>query len=374
MKYTLLATALTLITAGTSAQITISSSDIASAGDTFRISNAQITPAIDPDPTGANFTWDFSFLQPVNQDVDSTLSVSAAGPTYAFFFADLSINSNRSNQSRKGDLALPNIPLGGGVTISDVYNFYYKNSTEFRQTGIGATINGLGVPIAFNNKDVIYRFPMNFGDTDTSFSDYSISIPNLGYYGHDQVRISEVDGWGTLITPYGSFNTLRIKSEITGNDTLYADSLGFGFSFPSQAITEYKWLAEQSGIPILQINATQGFFGSTITSVVYRDSIRYTNISDEPGDANAANMNIFPNPGNGYFEIELGLASTEDMIISAYSAEGRKTAEIFKGKLVAGSSKLTFNTRSLGLASGYYLIEARFRDNRIIKKLIVTGN
>jgi hypothetical protein len=247
--------------------------------------------------------------------------LQAAGATYALFFADLSFNSNRSNQSRRGELALPNIPIGGGVSISDVYNFYYKNSTEFRQTGIGATINGLGVPIAFNNKDVIYRFPMNYGDTDTSFSDYSISIPNLGYYGHDQERISEVDGWGTLITPYGTFNTLRIKSEITGNDTLFADTLGFGFSFPSQAITEYKWLADQSGIPILQINTTQGFLGTTITSVVYRDSIRFTGIGDDPDGGALDDMSIYPNPGNGQLIVQLNLNTSEDVVVSVYTAQ-----------------------------------------------------
>lgn len=372
MKKTIAAAIISLISVKAGAQITISSSDIASAGDTFRISNAQITSAIDPDPTGQNFTWDFSFLQPVNQDIDSTLSVGAAGGTYALFFADVIFNSNRSNQSRRGDLALPNIPIGGGVSISDVYNFYYKNSSEFHQTGIGATINGIGIPIAFNNKDVIYRFPMNYGDTDTSYSDYNISIPNLGYYGHDQERISEVDGWGTLITPYGTFNTLRIKSEITGTDTLFADTIGLGFSFPSQAITEYKWLADQSGIPILQINTTQSFFGSTITSVVYRDSIRFTGIGDDPENAGLADMSIYPNPGNGQVVIQLDLAASQEVVVSVYAADGRKAAEIFNGKMGSGTGKLVFNTESSGLAAGYYLVEAMFGNNRIVRKLAIT--
>jgi hypothetical protein len=372
MKKAFAAIAVSLFTLNAGAQITIASSDIASAGDTFRISNAQIIPSIDPIPTGANFTWDFSFLQPVSQNIDSTLSVSSAGANYALFFADLSFNSNRSNQARKGELALTNIPIGGGVTISDVYNFYFKTTSEFRQTGIGATINSIDVPIAFNNKDVIYRFPMNYGDTDTSYSDYNISIPNLGYYGHDQERISEVDGWGTLITPYGTFNTLRIKSEITGNDTLFADTLGFGFSFPSPAVTEYKWLADQSGIPILQINATQGPGGSTITSVVYRDSIRYTGIGDDPSGINITDMNIYPNPGNGQFEIQLELVNSENIAISVYTVEGRKSAEIFSGKMGAGTTSVSFNSNVLGFAAGYYMVEARYGNNSVVRKLVIT--
>ncbi len=178
------------------------------------------------------------------------------------------------------------MPLGGGVTVSDVVAFYYKSTTLYQQTGYGATINNIGVPIGFNSKDVLYRFPMNFGDTDTSPSDFNINIPNLGYYGHDQVRVSEVDGWGTLITPYGTFNTLRIKSSITGNDTLFLDTLGFGFNFPSPATIEYKWLGTTKNIPLLQITMTAGSFGGApqISSVTYRDSVRTLTSISESGN------------------------------------------------------------------------------------------
>lgn len=341
-------------------QITITTSAIPVAGDTFRFSNAQITPAIDPVPTGPNFVWDFSFLTPISQDIDTFRSVTSTGATYAIYFADVSFNSNRSNQAKKGTLGVPNVPIGGGVSISDVVAFYYKSNTLYQQTGLGATINGIGVPIGFSNKDVIYRFPMNFGDTDTSASDYSVSIPNLGYYGHDQVRISEVDGWGTLTTPYGTFNTLRLKSSVTGNDTLFLDTLGFGFQFQSPPRTEYKWLGTTKSIPLLEIVTSSGPFGGAqqVTSVIFRDSIRsFTGINED--ELSIGQMNVFPNPVSDW--VTISLDSRIDGRAEAFliSPDGRIVREIWSGDLYTGSNIINCDVSRAHLAAGCYLLEIR---------------
>ena len=358
MKKVILALSLVFIANFSIAQITIGSSAIPAANDTFRFSNAQITPAIDPVPTGANFTWDFSFLQPVSQDIDTFRTVSSTGGTYALYFADFALNSNRANQAKKGNLGVPNVPLGGGVTVSDVVAFYYKSTTLYQQTGYGATINSIGVPIGFNSKDVLYRFPMNFGDTDTSPSDFNINIPNLGYYGHDQVRVSEVDGWGTLITPYGTFNTLRIKSSITGNDTLFLDTLGFGFNFPSPATIEYKWLGTTKNIPLLQITMTAGSFGGApqISSVTYRDSVRTLTSISEAGNP-IGSMSVFPNPANDWVTISLNSSVDGGATIRLITPDGRIVDNVWKGELYSGNNMMSLNLANHQLASGLYLME-----------------
>ncbi|MFN5323452.1 MAG: hypothetical protein ACK5C5_00885 [Bacteroidota bacterium] len=340
-------------------QITINSASIPVAGDTFRYSNAQITSAIDPIPTGANYTWDFSFLQPISQDIDTFRTVASTGTTYAFYFADLSFNANRSNQAKKGNLGLPNVPIGGGVTVSDVVAFYYKSNTLYQQTGYGATINSIGVPVGFNNKDVIYRFPMNFGDVDTSASDFNISIPNLGYYGHDQVRVTEVDGWGTLITPFGSFNTLRLKSSITGNDTLFLDTLGFGFQFPSPPTTEYKWLGTTKSIPLLQITTTGGQFGGgtqNVTSVVFRDSLRSFTSLDE-NLTTIGSLTLMPNPVQSWVSIKLNSQVQGTGSIRMISIDGKFSKEIWNGDLYHGGNIINCDIARFNPAPGVYVLE-----------------
>ncbi|MBL0072144.1 MAG: hypothetical protein IPP34_10195 [Bacteroidetes bacterium] len=75
MKNLVSLTALLFTTTIGLAQITIDNNDMPSVGDTFRVSNGLISPTIDPVPTGASFTWDFSMLQPVSQDVDTFIDV-----------------------------------------------------------------------------------------------------------------------------------------------------------------------------------------------------------------------------------------------------------------------------------------------------------
>lgn len=354
-----------------SAQITISSSDLASAGDTFRISNGMITSAIDPVPTGPNSTWDFSFLQPVSQDVDSFRTVASTGSTYALYFADVAFNSNRSNQAKKGELPVSGIPLGG-VSITDIVSFFYKSSSEYRQTGYGASINGIGVPIGFNDKDRIYALPLNFSDTDVDDSDFSVSIPNLGYYGHQQTRETEVDGWGTLITPFGTFNTIRVKAVINSVDTLYADSLGFGFSIPS-ASTEYKWLAQNGGIPMLQINTTSSMFGGeVISAVIYRDSVR--DLTSSIYELNPVSFNIFPNPASDLITVtaESQVSGKAELIL--YTTDGKKAGVLWTGTITPGKSRITAGLLPLNLPNGLYVAELRVGGNSTRSRLAIIRN
>jgi hypothetical protein len=353
------------------AQITINTASIPVAGDTFRYSNAQITSAIDPIPTGANYNWDFSFLNPISQDIDTFRTVASTGTTYAFYFADLSFNANRSNQAKKGNLGVPSGPLTGGVTISDVVAFYYKSNTLYQQTGYGATINGIGVPIGFNNKDVLYRFPMNFGDIDTSASDFNINIPNLGYYGHEQVRVSEVDGWGSLTTPFGTFNTLRIKSTITGTDTLFLDTLGFGFSFPVNSI-EYKWLGTSKSIPLLQIVATSGPFGGppSVSSVIFRDSLRlFTGISES--DLSVGEMMVYPNPTSEWVTMSINSIVQGEANLSLIGPDGRIISNVWNGNIYTGNNIVSVNLLNQYLASGIYMMELTCDDKSVRTRLTI---
>lgn len=371
MKIHLLGFSLLMFSQISFAQITINSASIPVAGDTIRYSNGQITAAIDPIPTGANFNWDFSFLNPISQDIDTFRTVTSTGATYALFFADVSFNSNRSNQAKRGTLGVPNAPIGGGVSISDVLAFYYKSNAFYQQTGYGATINGIGVPVSFNNKDVLYRFPMNFGDTDTSPSDFSINIPNLGYYGHEQVRVSEVDGWGSLTTPFGTFNALRIKSTITGSDTLFLDTLGFGFSFPVNSI-EYKWLGTAKNIPLLQIVATSGPFGGApqISSVTYRDSVRtLTGLPDVA--LSIGNMSLFPNPATDWVTLSVNSVVEGDAMVQLYAPDGRLVATPWIGSLFAGDNIISINLEKNKPANGMYFLELNCEGKRAKSRILI---
>ena len=77
-------------------------------------------------------------------------------------------------------------------------------------------------------KEIIFNFPIDYNDVDSCSSDGSLAIPSLGYFGLVRSRVNTVDGWGSITTPFGTFNALRVRSVVNEMDSIYVDSLGFG--------------------------------------------------------------------------------------------------------------------------------------------------
>lgn len=344
------------------AQITIGNSDMATAGDTFRVSLTNFAPVgTDVALTGPNYNWDYSGLVYTSQDVDTFLATSATASLYAFYFINVPFNPNRASVASRGlDLSA----AGGAVPISDLFNFYYASSTLYQQVGFGASISGISTPIAYTNKDKIYYFPLNFGDSDSCDSDYSLTVPSLGHVDGMQHRVNNVDGWGSLTTPFGTFNTVRVMSELTGHDSLYLDTLGFGFSFPRNKTREYKWLATNSGIPELQINTTVLGGLEIISSIRYRDIYRDSTTGVGLSNLIAAEFsaNLYPNPSSdGNCFLQIRNASSQKINIHVYSITGALLLNLDKS-LDNNSSGTIILTELNALAAGMYRIS------------VVTGN
>lgn len=279
------------------AQITINNLDMPLSGDTLRMSTTPSIGAIDVTQTGPNYNWDYTALVAQIQDVDTFVSVASTPFAYQFYFNNTYLYPNwKANFAQK----VPDL-VGGvsAVTITSVYDYYKNNSTQFTRVGFGANINGLPTSVKFDSLDVIYRFPLDFTDTDSSVSRYSVSIPGLGYYGQRLKRVNVVDGWGTLSTPFGTFQVLRVKSSIAQRDTFFSTqyNIGYGVNLPPRI--EYKWLAKGMKAPVLQVNAQVSGSNIVVQNAVYRDSVRKDAIQVGiiKENLNEFQGNISPNPG-----------------------------------------------------------------------------
>lgn len=343
-----------------SAQITITNADLPSSGDMIQFSEAAVSTPVDLTLTGANYTWDFSTLQHISQDVDTFLSVFATPLIYNLVFG---FNSNQA--TRGVDLsAFPQVP------ISDVYGFFNKSSNNYKQTGYGATISGITTPISFSSHDIIYDFPVNFGNIDSSDSNYSIVIPGLASAIGSQHRVNYVDGWGSITTPYGTFNALRIVSTLTGEDSIYLDTLGFGFSAPRQLTREYKWLASGQDIPILQINTTEVFGTETVSLIKYRDSLRVPTAINEV-NVNDLQLTLSPNPSTGSdVFLNSQSAKSADLNCSIYTLEGQLVHQQ-KVTIPAGNQKVRLSSSDLNLISGTYIIYLSNSSSSSFLKMVV---
>lgn len=290
----------------TIAQITINQGDMPQSGDTIRTSTSIDMGMINYEETGNDFTWDFSSLIPFSQTVDTFVSVTETPWLYQLVFF-LS-----SNLARK----LTEFDQYPGFQVTDTYEYYKSNNSDYRLVGNAATLSGIPLPNKFQNPDIIYRFPLTAGDVDSSLSDYEISIPGIGYSGGWKKRVNHADGWGTLITPYGSFETIRVKSDIIQFDSLYLDTLGIGFPFYRQ-YTEYKWLGDGFGLPLCTIT-DEGFF----SDINYIDSIRSVIIGIPELELNTQSLHILPNPSNGEFRIQLIENTNQPLEVGVFSLNG----------------------------------------------------
>lgn len=266
--------ALSLLGYRVAGQITITQADMPSSGDTLRYSNGVFSATLPYVVSGANQIWDFSTLTPSSQDVESYKS-SLQTP-YAFFFFGL----NKYGRKIADTLGFSTFQF------TDVYNFYKKSNSAYEVEGIGLRYLGVPLPAYYTEKDKLYQFPLQYNDRDSSGFKFTINLPSLGSYSQVGYRINEAEGWGTVTTPFGTFNCLKIKSSIFSADSLNIS--GFPIKF-NRRIVEYKWLANGQKIPVLEItgNLIGGNFAAT--SVRYRDIPRSNTLTSPPVAAFSAN-------------------------------------------------------------------------------------
>ncbi|QQR86578.1 MAG: hypothetical protein IPJ76_18685 [Flavobacteriales bacterium] len=256
-----------LLTIAAQAQITIGQNEMPHANDELLRTRAFTNPFIDYATTGAAHVWDFSNLTVNTADTAEYLTVASTNFVYAITYADLFFNPNRANHAKHG----VDVPFNQFLPISDPYTFLYRSSSVYRKVGYGVELAGLPVPILMEDQDVIYELPVQFGDSTADFSSYNLDIPGLGYYGFSQDRTNEVDGWGAITTPAGSFDVLRVKTTLEITDSIAVDSLGVGFSVDRPVVREYKWLAQGLRVPVLQINTTELFGFQVVNAIYYYD-------------------------------------------------------------------------------------------------------
>lgn len=281
-----------LFTMTIKSQITITSAQMPVSGDTIRYSNARLSSVGDYTTTGTNYNWHFDTLKPTSQDLRNFYPALST-PYFIFFFPP------KYGEKTQDTVINVNIPTVGPITITDVYSFYRKTSSLFASEGLGIKINGIPVPNTYSNEDEIYQFPLNYGNRDSSnfvFSTPSTTLIPFVYtkQGH---RITEVDGWGTVTTPYGSEPCLRVITTQYSKDTISATIAGFPFKlgFPNYQ-RSYQWLTLGERTPFFEVSGILN--GSTFneTQARYRDVI--TNFVGLKEQNEELKVLSFPNPAS----------------------------------------------------------------------------
>lgn len=341
-----------IITAQTA--ITLAVDDIADAGDIYVVSNGNLLEDYSLDFTGENVTWDYSFLTPTIQDSVVWLEPTETNVAYflLWFTSDV---AEESGQEFSSDF----------FSIEDIFNFYDRSSSELALTGFAGTISGIPLPAGYSDPDVIYDFPLTYGSNYSSASGFTFGIPGFGTWQEDKVRTCDADGWGTVITPFGSFETVRLHCELNINDVFEYS----GFEIPISYIThEYRWMAENMGIPVLQIN-TQEFFGfETVSGVIYQDTLIAEPVAIEENLIRADI--IVQNPVSANMQIAVTTDASHTLQCIVQDLNGAVVLETPKEPMHTGQNIFSYSTAQL--QTGMYLVNVMLDDKLAgVKQLVV---
>jgi hypothetical protein len=314
------------------AQITIMNADMPKANDTLRFS---LAPAgnFNFATTGLNTTWDFSRLVPASQDVEKYASPLSS--SYVIYFATATYGVKENNLSLGA--------FTGGAGLSNVMGFYKNTATASVLLGRGVSFNSLPLGLTLAPKDTIYKFPLTVGRRDSCSFAGSLSLATLGGFTQSGYRITTVDGWGKITTPYGLFDCIRVKSVIKEVDSISIS--GFSIPIPNNR-TEYKWLAKGEKFPILEVVVTTGGLGvGGTTTVRFKDRYR---------------PELFVNNAN--FTTSKVNATTTDTVNLNDACAGSPIAYQWTitpntVSYVAGTSSTSQNPRVLFNAAGKYSIK-----------------
>ena len=224
----------------------------------------------------------------------------------------------------------------------------------------------------YNPHDTVYRFPVKYGNIDSSDAKFGLQIPGIGYYGQKIHRVNYVDGWGTLITPFGTFQTLRVKSLLTIKDTI-ADTSGIGFTIPRPLQYEFKWLKQGGKIPYMQVTANNVAGKPVVSQIAYRDSIRDSVIYIGIHEVHNPNFNfqIFPNPASNYCLMEYLLTENKSVNIDLFDISGRKIMNLLNTKQNSGKHIEIINLSAKNIKAGIYFVRMQVGEKVGNAKLVI---
>lgn len=233
------------------AQPVLNASDLPQGGEIYLRTNA--TPPLfsdDLETGGADLTWDYSDLIPTNDQETEYFQMGEASFTTQLVFS----SADHFTAFELPDLGLENpLPFSGATTYLEFGNGSYK------VVGLGITTDFVDLPVIYEDEEELLPLPLEYGATLSSTSAFNVDLPDLLFYSTAQTAEIEVDAWGTLNLPGGSYECLRVKRTYVAEDSVSIAG-GVGFGIPREGTT-YEWYASGEGMPVLSVQSIAGIPG-----------------------------------------------------------------------------------------------------------------
>lgn len=353
MKKSLLLLSAVVFGLSASAQITITTSDVAN--PTKLIFQATDTTVVSPSligSAGISQTWNMTSLQEGRLDTLTFISYAwVPNPSFS--------SSNLVAQQ--------------GTTSNYIY--LINNATGLFALGSAGTQDfGMG-PVSVKQinspAEKLMTFPGNYLTTFTN--NYTTTTPPF-YFGidpgigvpidsirqHSDVKKNVlVDAWGSLSTPLGTFNVLRNKETVVRYDTtdVFVSALG-GWNdaiiTAADSTTGYSWWANMVGFPLVSMKLDS--LGA-IKQCEWLKALPLTGVEEY---TNVTEANVYPNPAQN--QVTMAIDAKLVGSIQIFDITGRMINLIN----VEGASQVSINTTDY--ASGVYTYALIGNDQAILNR------
>jgi hypothetical protein len=376
MKIKLITIAFAFIGLNTVAQITVTDTDISGVGDVlYQAYDSNPGAVINVGIPGLNQTWDFSSLQ--ESSTGSLLFISPLGTAYQNQYpnANLCVNDNSSfiyyDKTNSGYFM-----LGKGDTVFHSPALFYPLPLTYSLNVSDGPILVIDNVIADN-----YFFPGFLLSSYLPSSTVDLLSNGLANKADTAlIKITNttdflVDASGTMTTPLGTFDVLRLKSikytnselDIYCSDTLSGigtwitnvpfstiPTLG-GFS-NNEIEYKYEWITDDTSVVFLLAETIVDSVDNIINGVLFQTSIPASSIIDSKWEQ----FQVFPNPTSK------DLMITTDLINCSYNL-----IDVKGSKLLCNA----FNNSTIidlsSYSSGTYFLQIYTEEGDAITKKVV---
>lgn len=286
-------------------QIVIDQTDLPNIGDIqimIEVDSIQGV-GLSPGASGTNIFWDFSSLI-TGYGKDTTYYVNPSSTLYGSSFPTSDIAGKE----------------WAGNENCYSYDYCLKGSSGMQWLGFGACWNT--PPELFITGNYLFFPILTYGNSVNHYGRaiFDLISPNT-YTVYYFTEVSMADAWGTITTPIGTVNAIRIYTTEILYDSSYVNGVGTQNSVTTGYY--YSWYEKDLGWPVLEIGKglrmeedfqSASYSSSLVTGI---NSIAYSENS----------FSIYPNPNNGVFSISLQNTDAK-LEVEIYNLLGEKVYAI----------------------------------------------
>ncbi len=248
------------------------------------------------------------------------------------------------------------------VTIMGYVHQTLENG-ELRSLGttvVGGDVDMDGMDDVFHTfldpAELLEVFPVAFGNMWSDSTSTTFSTAPGTVISTEEVA-SEVDGWGTLATDFGTFEVLRSTTTL------------LEYSFPGVPPTQttfIEFITPEGNTFAISIDGSGDVFGAVL-SLSEGEMVGTSNEDVNEVPAEFALSQNFPNPFNPQTRIVYSIPEAGNVTLTVYTVTGKEVVTLVNGTRAAGSYEVTLDASDL--ASGVYLYRletARFSETRMM--------